>query len=133
MTTGLVFAIVGSLIFLVSGFYWRRGTVRIRASLKLHAIVVELAEEKDSDGDTIYHPVYEFTHAGRTHRGQGGIGSKPASYSIGDAVTVLVDPDHPENHRLFDSTVRVVPMVFALAGLLLSFLGLLVLIFAQER
>lgn len=58
--------------------------------------VVEMKEETDSEGTTLYQPVIEFRdRAGETHKFSPSWSSSSPSYEKGETVTVLYPPDNP--------------------------------------
>lgn len=65
------------------------------------AVVVDLIQTVDSEGDTLYRPVYEFEVDGRSYRYEsmvslGGI----VVPDIGDRKTLLYNPDNPSDARV---------------------------------
>ena len=80
------------------------------------AVVVDLIQTVDSDGDTLYRPVYEFVVDGRNYRYEsmvnlGGI----VVPDIGDRKTLLYNPENPS-----DARVRNYFLLLGLPALLLT-------------
>lgn len=65
--------------------------------------VVELTTSQDSDGHTTYYPVVEFSDGqGKTQRFKDSVGSSPASYNVGEDVTVLYLAARPQDNATID-------------------------------
>jgi hypothetical protein len=66
--------------------------------------VVEMRSTQNSQNGTTtteYAPVYTFTDsAGVTHRGESDTYSNPPSYSVGDPIALLYDPNNPQDVRI---------------------------------
>jgi len=63
--------------------------------------VVDLQSSRDSEGDTMYTPVFEYQDGtGTTHKIISSWSSNPPSHLEGDAVDVLYDPANPSDARL---------------------------------
>ena len=80
-------------------------------------VVIELLRSRDSDGGVMYKPLVRYeTAAGATVEFASGMASRPASYDVGEAVTVLYDASQPSKARIKGP--------FALWGLATIFAGL---------
>lgn len=65
--------------------------------------VVSMESSRNSDGDTMYYPVVEFTDGkGRSTRFRDSFGSSHPSSRVGDDVKVLYLPDMPEPSAVID-------------------------------
>lgn len=61
----------------------------LRDGIKTTAIVIDLIENRDSDGTT-YKPVFEYTdRSGSIVTFQSSVSSSPAPYSVGDKVKII--------------------------------------------
>ncbi len=90
---------------------------RGRGTEETEGVVVENLAE--SGRRTTYRPVVEFTARDRIIRIQGHTGSRPASYDIGDRVTVLYKPERPEEAVIDSFEERfLLPAVFGGLGLI---------------
>ena len=91
---GVVFVIVAAWI-LVS-------TIQFRGRAQsAEGVVVELVARSGSKGGVTYAPVYEFTDRnGESHRVQSSSSSNPASYDVGERVTVRYEPAEPGDARI---------------------------------
>jgi hypothetical protein len=99
--------------------------------------VVEMQTRQDSEGDTLFYPVVEFTTAeGETVRFQSSTGSAPPAFEVGEEVEVLYDPALPENARissfidlwLFPTILLAFGGIFVLFGVIGFFNSLLMLL-----
>jgi hypothetical protein len=99
--------------------------------------VVEMQTRQDSEGDTLFYPVVEFTTAdGEIVRFRSSTGSNPPRFEVGEEVEVLYDPLLPENARvssfvdlwLFPTILLAFGGIFLLFGLIGFFNSLLVLL-----
>ena len=91
----------------------------IAVAASADGVVIDLIASRDSDGDVSYYPRVRFmTPAGEPVEFTGSVGSRPATFDIGEAVAVLYDPDDPRDARINS--------FFQLwfAPLILGFLGL---------
>lgn len=61
-------------------------------------------EDSDEDEDVtrmVYYPIVEFMTAnGEKYQSKGSIGSYPASYQVGDSLSVLYHPDNPHRFEI---------------------------------
>lgn len=63
--------------------------------------VVDLIGERDSDGDTTYHPRVRFvTRSGEAREFTASVGTNPAAFEVGEPVVVIYDPASPEGARI---------------------------------
>jgi LPXTG-motif cell wall-anchored protein len=99
--------------------------------------VVEVEARTDSDGDTLFYPVFEFTTAeGEEIQFRSNSGSNPPSRDKGEKVEILYDPNQPQNARensfsglwMFSTILLVFGGIFALAGVLGFFSSVLTLL-----
>ncbi len=90
-----VLLLVGAVMFTV-------GTSRFLARAQsAPGTVVDLQAKRDSDGDTMYKPVVTFTPSGHDAvTFTSTAASRPAAYSVGDAVEVLYLPADPQQARI---------------------------------
>jgi hypothetical protein len=64
-------------------------------------VVVALRQDRGSDGSSYFYPVVEFKLPnGETQTLRSNAGTNPPAYRQGDAVTVLFDPQQPEQARI---------------------------------
>lgn len=79
-------------------------------------------------------PVVQYQVGGRTIEMVGGVATSPPAYEIGEKVTVLYPPDHPEN-GLIDTFVerRLFPTVFGGVGTAFLLVGTVATIAGYTR
>jgi hypothetical protein len=74
---------------------------RITREVSAQGVVVTLVTDYNSDGDTIYYPVVEFTLPnGKETRVQSSFGTSPPAFWQGQTVTVLYEPENPQGARI---------------------------------
>lgn len=98
------------------GWWWLSNIGRVLTHDSVEAVVVDLIPTRDSDGDILYRPVYEYDVDGRTYRYEsmvnlGGV----VVPDLGDRKTLLYNPDSPG-----DARVRNYFLLLALPGILLA-------------
>lgn len=127
---GCVQAILGLILvpLLLGGLGWFLSDLtRVLSHETVEGVVVELIPSVDSDGDTVYAPVYEYEVDGRVYhyRSKVDLGGMLVP-GIGDTKTLLYNPDDPA-----DARVKNLFLLLVLPGLLvgisaLAFFALLV-------
>jgi hypothetical protein len=99
--------------------------------------VVEVEAKRDSDGDILYYPIFEFTTAGGEEiQFRSNSGANPPSHKEGDEVEVLYDPYQPLDARensfsglwMLSTILLAFGGIFALAGVLGFFSSVLTLL-----
>jgi uncharacterized protein DUF3592 len=112
LLVGLVFIGVG-IAAALSEAQGRRGACAVPG------LVVGLSTGKsDGSGSDSYYPVAEYVGMdGRTRLVEASVGSSVPLNAVGDAVTVLIQPDDPERALIKSSLSYVVSAVLALMGL----------------
>lgn len=100
---------------------------RVLTHDSIEATVVDLIRSTDSDGDTVYAPVYEYVVDGQTYRytSQVSLGGVVVP-DIGDPKTLLYNPDNPGDARVSNMfLLLVLPVILLLIPLsILAVLGL---------
>jgi hypothetical protein len=88
---GLLF--IGLTLSSFALWHYQKTKKLLSDGIKTTAIVVDLLESTDNDGDTVYMPVFEFTDRSlEVVRFKSEISSRPASHKIGQKVKVVYDP-----------------------------------------
>jgi len=86
------------IIAVVAGVYSAR---RVASEQSAEGRVVSLAAQRGSEGTVFYYPVVAFTLPDeRISTVQISEGSAPPAYEVGQQVTVLYNPDHPNQARI---------------------------------
>lgn len=87
--------------------------------------VISMERSRDSDGNSTYSPTVEFfDQRGIRHQFTSSVSSSPPSFSRGEAVTVIYDPDAP-GQAIIDSfsTRYLLPLMFGGFGALFALIG----------
>ena len=118
----LLLAGVG-LLFLGVHLHQKTAAFLARA-VRAPGVVVEMATNHSSEGNSTYAPVVGFEHDGRKYTFKDTISSNPPSYRRGEAVGVLYDPDQPRDARIDRGRWnKAVPILIGVFGALLCLLG----------
>jgi hypothetical protein len=101
-TLGGWFLAIGVVIAIAGVFSYVSTRRFIDRAARAAGTVVRVLEEADSgDGGTLFRPVVQFrTLAGAMVEFRSNFRSKPAGYRLGDAVTVLYEPDAPDRAEI---------------------------------
>ncbi len=92
---GLIFLPMSLLILLAGIWLYVRTQRFVGAARQTTARVVDM--QIDEEGET-YYPIFEFTTVeGTMLRTKGSTGSNPPAHQVGDTVSILYDPQRPEN------------------------------------
>jgi hypothetical protein len=97
----LVAVVLLAPILLGMGWWLFSNISRVLTHETVEAVVVDLIPSVDSDGDTLYRPVYEYRVDGTTYRYEsmvnlGGL----VVPELGDRKTLLYNPDRPGDARV---------------------------------
>ncbi len=109
---------------------WSNGAAFRASATHTEGTVVDIASHRDSDGDTMYKPVIEFTTAdGRTLQFTSSVSSSSPSYSRGDAVKLYYAPANPEDARL-DSFMEkyFLPLILSVFASVFTLIGVLLFV-----
>ena len=117
---GIVLLVIG--LLLVIAFL----SSRIRCNTQIPAVVVRVIEKKQYvKGRTVFDctPVFGYTVNSKEYTAKADLStSDPKKFTVGQAVTIYVDTEHPENIR-YGSNAG-----FCIAGLVLAALGIFVMV-----
>lgn len=128
ISEGLAFFIpflIGSVFLIIGGVEIINITKLMLVSEEAEGTVVYMNAYSDSDGVT-YSPDVKFTtRYGEVIRFTDDLSTNPADFKVGDTVTVIYDPMHPQNVRI-KTFVRLwlFPGIFVLVGLIPIGLGI---------
>lgn len=95
---------------------------------KTYGTVLDVVERRTSDG-TMYYPVYSFVDVyGTKHKIYSKSGSYPPRYDVGDPISILYDPENPEEIKM-DSFVSLWmgTIIAGVLGIIPFFIGALFL------
>ncbi|MEP5936966.1 MAG: DUF3592 domain-containing protein [Erythrobacter sp.] len=115
---GLLFAGIGT------WSYWSDRDLAATGSTT-QGTVIAMERSRDSDGNNTYSPTVEFFDPqGTRHQFTSKVSSSPPSFSRGEAVTVIFDPDAP-GKAIIDSfsTRYLLPLIFGGMGSLFALIG----------
>src|SRR5689334_8974107 len=97
---GVVFGLVGSILFVIGVFIFIRTRMFISTSQEVKGTVIRMLSSHGSEGGTVYAPVFRFTTIqGQSMEVAESVYSNPPGYSVGDVVDILYDPQNPGNAR----------------------------------
>lgn len=114
LTTVVIFVLIP--ISLGLGWWLLSNLGRVMTHESAEAVVVDLIQTVDSEGDTLYRPVYEFEADGQTYRYESMVNLGGVLVpDIGDRKTLLFNPDNPS-----DARVRNYFLLLGLPALLLA-------------
>lgn len=104
-----------------SGIWFLSNVNRVLNHESVEAVVVDLIASTDSDGDTVYAPVYEYDVAGDTYRYQSQVSLGGVVVpDIGDRKTLLYNPDDPGDARVRNMfLLLVLPLILVAVPLLI--------------
>ena len=92
---------IAVIVLLISLFVYHHSQKFIQSASRAQGTVTRLVKKSDgSDSDSSY-PVYTFEDSqGKQHEIYSSSGSYPPAYSVGEKVTVLYQPDDPQNAEM---------------------------------
>ncbi len=92
-----IFLIVGVVLLFIAYNLYASTQQFLKVSVKAVGTVVEMKSVRDSDDDLTYKPVITYKdRTGLEHTFTSSTSSNPPSYSVGDKVELLYDPQKPE-------------------------------------
>lgn len=132
---GAIFATLGLIAVGIGLWFYSESSAIADGGVNTRGTVIEMVRSRDSDGDVTYRPVVEFRDAEGTRREfTGRFGSSPPSYSTGESVSVIYDPDAP-GRAIIDGFVGryLFPLVFGGIGTIFAATGIGFLYFYFRR
>lgn len=129
---GLIFAAVGGVV--IGGYIGEKN----RCTFETKGQVVELKAYTTASGKsrhrTTYHPIYAYEYNGQSYTHTDRVGSNPPSYSVGEEVRIMVNPDDPTEIYLPDSKAGwFVGGAFAAIGFAVMLVSFIILIRILRR
>jgi hypothetical protein len=98
---GLIFVVVGAVLGVGALFALVRTRRFLAQAYEAAAEVVGLQQRLGTNQERAYYPVLRYrTQGGTTHEVVSSVGSNPPRYQEGDRLSVLYDPENPENMRI---------------------------------
>ena len=130
----IVFILIGMIFLTVGGFFlgllFREKAV---CSFETKGEVVELVERNKTNNKgrerKSYAAVYSYEFEGKTYKYQSSVYSLPAQFSVGEKVTVMVNPDDPNEIYVPESNVEwILGWIIAGVGILITSVFIFLLI-----
>jgi hypothetical protein len=128
---GVVFGLVGSLLFVIGIFIWIRTRAFVGSSQEVKGTVIRMLSSSGSEGGTVYAPVFRFTTIqGQVMEVEEKVYSNPPGFSVGESVDILYDPRNPSTARPKKwFSLYFVPLLLSGMGAIFACIGLVLLIF----
>jgi hypothetical protein len=86
---------LGLVLLGFGGYTFKKSIDFIRKGSRVPASVVELESYKDSEGDVLYRPIFQYTFAGEKFKYTHEVASKPSSWTVGEETHFVIDPNDP--------------------------------------
>lgn len=127
---GIVFGLVGGLLFVIGVFLFIRTRAFISSSQEVKGTVIRMLSSSGSEGGTVYAPVFKFTTIqGQVMEVEEKVYSSPPGFSVGEVVDILYDPQNPGNARAKKwSSLYFVPLLLSGMGAIFGGIGLVSLV-----
>lgn len=127
---GIVFGLVGGLLFVIGVFLFIRTRAFISSSQEVKGTVIRMLSSSGSEGGTVYAPVFKFTTIqGQVMEVEEKVYSSPPGFSVGEVVDILYDPQNPGNARAKKwSSLYFVPLLLSGMGAIFGSIGLVLLV-----
>lgn len=91
---------ISTVVLVVLGLWYTYTSFKFSTNgEEVQGTVVRL-ESSTSDGSTTYSPVYSYTVNGQKYEYESVNSSNPPAHEVGEQVTLLYDPDHPDKARV---------------------------------
>ena len=96
----IIFSLLGAAVLVGAFFSYQNTTTFLDEALEVPGTVTDLIYSRSSDSSS-YYPVVEFQDvSGQLIEFQSSSGSNPASYSVGESVSVLYRAGEPQSARI---------------------------------
>jgi hypothetical protein len=127
---GIVFGLVGALLFVIGVFLFIRTRAFISSSQEVKGTVIRMLSSSGSEGGTVYAPVFKFTTIqGQVIEVEEKVYSSPPGFSVGEVVDMLYDPKNPGNARAKKwSSLYFVPLLLTGMGAIFGGIGVVLLV-----
>lgn len=114
-------ALIGLIFFCVGSYMLNSNIELSNRGEKTKGIVMEIGEERNSDGDLMYYPIVKFSDKwGKEYIVPvSSERSNPIGYDVGDSISLIYHRNNPASVRI--NTVfwmYIFPSIFILGGLL---------------
>jgi hypothetical protein len=92
---------LGTVAMIVLGIWYTYTSYRFSTNgVEVESTVVRLESSSSSEGGTTYSPVYSYTVNGQKYEYESVNSSNPPAHEVGEQVTLLYDPAHPDKARV---------------------------------
>jgi hypothetical protein len=127
---GVVFSLVGFLLFGIGVLIFIRTRMFISRSQEVKGSVIKMLTSSGSEGGTVYAPVFRFTTIqGQSMEVAESVYSNPPGFSVGQVVDILYDPQNPSNARAKKwSSLYFVPLLLGGLGAAFGGIGVVLLV-----
>jgi hypothetical protein len=117
----LIFGALGAIFTVVSAVLHDRSKKLRKTGIKVEGIVFSIEHEvRSNDSMGLYYPVIRYvTLQDEWITKRYNVGSRPSSYSEGDTVTVIYDPNDTSVFMLNDSVSKIAPLAGIILGLIM--------------
>ena len=96
----ILFVTAAGILLMIAAFSYFRNSAFVRRASYVQGKVVQL-EERRGEGGSYFRAIFEFRDAaGAVYTVRDSVGSYPASYAVGDSVSVLFEPTDPKKAKL---------------------------------
>ncbi len=82
-------------VALMAYFFWSSFILATQGEITTGRVIA--MDESNSDGSTVYSPIFEYTVGGQRYEVNSGIASDPPDYRIGDDIAVRYNPANPQH------------------------------------
>jgi len=84
----------------ISFFVYRHAHRFAQTASRAQGTVIKLVEKPSHASGSVFYPVFSFTDSKeQAHEINSSIGQYPPAYKVGDTITVLYEPERPENAK----------------------------------
>lgn len=125
-----VFITIGALMLAGAFYFYQDRQAFLKKAETVQGTVVELISKR-SDNSTTYAPVVSFTtKAGNKIEFTSSVSSNPPSYSEGESVEVLYDPEEPKDASINGfASLWIGPLIFGILGTVFFLIGFGIILF----
>jgi len=110
----------------------RRGDLQSRGN-KAQGVVVGVHEIRDSDNYKFYKPIIQFNtvEQGSITQVLNGAATNPCAYTIDQKVSVIYDPEYPQDFIIDDGLQNQLPFWLTFGGITVFIVGLIVMLISR--
>lgn len=135
-----IFLIFVGIVFIIVGIYliFNRTDMVKRCTAETEANIIGIVEDKKAPSgqpkeegsyyelEKVYYPVIEFQVEDQTINKKYSVGDSKITYKIGDKVSIMYDPNKPEDYYIKEENGNnVIGIAFIVIGAVCSLVGIL--------